>query len=57
MSFKPYNQNQLVLFPHSFDDLIAKEHPVRIVNSFLDKIKIEPLLQAYSKKATPAIIP
>lgn len=57
MSFKPYNQNQLVLFPHSFDDLIAKEHPVRIVNSVLDKIKIEPLLQAYSKEGNSSYHP
>ena len=57
MSFKPYNQNQLVLFPHSFDDLIPKEHPVRIVNSVLDKIKIEPLLQAYSKEGNSSYHP
>lgn len=57
MNFKPYNQNQLVLFPHSFDDLISSDHPVRIVNDVLDNIKIDPLLRAYSAEGNPSYHP
>lgn len=49
MNFKHYNQNQLVLFPYSFQDLILEHHPVRIVNDILDRVNIKPLLKAYSK--------
>lgn len=57
MNFKPYDQNQLVLFPHSFDDLISSDHPVRIVNDVLDNIKIDPLLRAYSAEGNPSYHP
>ncbi|MDP9960552.1 transposase [Chryseobacterium lathyri] len=51
MTFKHYNQNQLVLFPHTFDDLIPMDHHlVRIVNDALDKINISTLLDAYRKE-------
>lgn len=57
MRFKHYNQNQLVLFPYSFDDLIPENHPVRVVNSILDRINIDPLLRAYSKEGNPSYHP
>ncbi len=57
MNFKHYNQNQLVLFPYSFEELIPENHPVRIVNDILEKVSIDPLLKAYSKEGNPSIIP
>ena len=52
MNFKHCNQNKLVLFPYSFEDLIPKNHPVRVVNGILEKLNIEPLLKgkAYSDR-------
>lgn len=57
MNFKYYNQNQTVLFPYSFDDLIPEHHPVRIVNGILERINIAPLLKAYSKEGNPSYHP
>ena len=57
MKFKPYNQNQTVLLPYSFDDLIPEKHPVRIVDQIVDSINIQPLLKAYSKEGNPGYHP
>jgi transposase len=46
--FKAYTQHQPMLLPPSLDELIAADHPVRIVNQVLDKIDIEPLLKKYT---------
>jgi transposase len=46
--FKAYTQQQAMLLPPSLDELIAADHPVRIVNQVLEKIDIEPLFQQYS---------
>ena len=45
--FKPYQQNQLMVLPPTLDELIPKEHPVRVVNQVIDKINLEPLLSEY----------
>ena len=47
IKFKPYNQNQLMVLPPTFDDLIPSTHPVRIVNQVIDQIDIRPLLRKY----------
>lgn len=47
IKFKPYNQNQLMVLPPTFDDLILSTHPVRIVNQVIDQIDIRPLLRKY----------
>ena len=46
--FKAYTQTQAMLLPPSLDELIAPDHPVRIVNQVLEKVDIEPLLKKYS---------
>ena len=38
--FKDYAQDQLMLIPPSLEDLIDKNHPVRIVNQVLNKIDL-----------------
>ncbi|HEY0668823.1 MAG TPA: IS1182 family transposase [Sphingobacteriaceae bacterium] len=49
-SFKPYYQDQLLMLPPKLEDLIPKQHPVRIVNDVINKINLEPLLKAYHIK-------
>jgi len=46
-SFKPYQQNQLMAFPPTFEELIPKDHVVRIVNQVIDQINLEPILRKY----------
>ena len=57
MNFKPYDQNQKVLFPHSFDDLIPEKHPVRVVDRLVEAINIQPLLKTYKKEGNPSYHP
>jgi transposase len=57
MGFRHYNQNQLVLFPHTFEDLISRDHPVRIVNDVIDKVNISTLVKAYRKEGNPSYHP
>lgn len=45
--FKPYNQNQISLLPPSLDELIAVNHPVRVVNNILDQLDISHLEESY----------
>ena len=56
MDFKDYNQSQLFLFPPTFEDLIPKNHSVRIVNEIIENIKLEPLLKAYKKEVNPSYL-
>jgi transposase len=57
MKFKHYNQQQTILLPYSFDDLIPEKHPVRIVDKVVESINIQPLLKAYSKEGNPGYHP
>ena len=45
--FKAYHQRQAMLLPPSLDELIAQNHPVRIVDDVLSKIDIQPLIRKY----------
>jgi transposase len=45
--FKPYHQSQVMLLPPSLEELIADNHPVRIVNEVLNKIDISSLIKLY----------
>ena len=47
VAFKAYQQQQAMLLPPSLDELIAQDHPVRILNQVLDKIDIDPLVKKY----------
>jgi transposase len=40
VSFKEYNQNQVVLFPPSIDSLIPEDSPVRLVNHIVDELDL-----------------
>jgi transposase len=45
--FKSYHQDQMMLLPPSLEDLIAVNHPVRVVNEVLNKIDVQPLIRQY----------
>ena len=45
--FKDYTQGQTLLFPPSLDEMIAENHPVRVVNSVMDRLDLDVLLSRY----------
>ena len=44
--FKPYSPNQLNLLPPSLNQLIEANHPVRVVNSVVDKLETRKMMQS-----------
>ena len=46
-TFKPYDQHQIMMLPPSLDELIPKNHPVRIVNEVINNVNIDPLISVY----------
>lgn len=55
--FKANHQNQGMLLPPDLNDLIAADHPVRVVNEVLDKIDITALLHQYKPGGTSSYHP
>ena len=55
--FKTYNQDQLSLLPPSYDDLVPKNHPVRIVNIIVDRLDISALEKGYKGGGTSSYHP
>lgn len=55
--FKPYCPNQLSLLPPSLDELIDANHPVRVVNSVIDKLEISQLEASYKGGGTSSFHP
>jgi transposase len=55
--FKTYNQQQAMLLPPSLDELIAQNHPVRIVNKVLEQIDVQPLITKYKAGGTSSFHP
>lgn len=55
--FKTYHQNQLSLIPPSYDDLVPKNHPVRIVNTIVDHLDIASLEKTYKGGGTSSYHP
>jgi hypothetical protein len=45
--FKNYTPNQVMMLPPSLEELIDKNHPVRIVNQVIDRIDIDALLKKF----------
>lgn len=45
--FKEYNQAQMMLLPPSLEDLIPKNHLVRVVNRVIGEMNIEALIKTY----------
>lgn len=55
--FKDYNFNQNLLLPPSLEELIAPNHPVRIVNQVVDNLNLDPILAKYDGGGCPAYHP
>jgi transposase len=55
--FKAYHQRQVMLLPPSLDELIAINHPVRVVDEVLSKIDIQPLVRQYKTGGTSSYHP
>ena len=55
--FKDYDQGQLFLLPPSIEDMIDKNHPVRVVNQVLDSIDIDVLINKYKGGGTTSYHP
>jgi transposase len=55
--FKAYHQRQAMLLPPSLDELIAVNHPVRVVDEVLSKIDIQPLVRQYKTGGTSSYHP
>lgn len=49
MSFKPYNQHQMELFPHSFDEFIPQNDPVRLISDIVDNLDLKKIFARYYK--------
>ena len=45
--FKRYDQRQQMLLPPSYDDLVPKNHPVRVVNELVERLDISGLERTY----------
>ena len=46
--FKPYNQDQDVLFAYSLQDLVPEKHPARLISKIIDQIDISEIINSYS---------
>lgn len=55
--FKQNNQHQAMLLPPDLNDLIAANHPVRIVDAILEKIDIAPVIRLYKPGGTSSYHP
>ncbi len=55
--FKRYDQNQLMLIPPSYDDLVPANHPVRVVNEVIERIDIRSLEASYKGGGTSSYHP
>lgn len=55
--FKSNHQNQAMLLPPDLNDLIAANHPVRIVNEVLEQVDISGLLKQYKPGGTSSYHP
>jgi transposase len=52
VAFKATYQNQGMLLPADLNDLVAADHPVRIVNDVLERIYISEVLKLYKPGGT-----
>lgn len=55
--FKRYDQNQLMLIPPSYDDLVPENHPVRVVNEVIERIDVRELEASYKGGGTSSYHP
>lgn len=56
-TFKSYLQSQLMVLPPSLDELIPKEHPVRLVDGIINQINIDSLIKSYHHRGSSSYHP
>jgi transposase len=57
VTFKTNLQNQMSLFPYSFDNFVDASHPVRLVDRIIDRIDISDILSTYAGGGTSSFHP
>jgi transposase len=57
VTFKDYNQKQMVLFPESLEDYVPENHQARIVNHIIDRLNITKLMDEYKGGGTSSYHP
>lgn len=57
VTYKSYNQNELLLFPPCLGDLVPDNHPVRVVNSVVDMLDISEIEATYKGGGTSSFNP
>jgi transposase len=55
--FKANHQHQIMAFPPSLDELVAADHPVRVVHEVLERVDITAILQQYKPGGTSSYHP
>jgi transposase len=55
--FKQYNQGQTMLLPPSLEELIEDNQMVRVLNTTIDQLNIEPLIRTYKGGGTSSYDP
>lgn len=55
--FKASHQHQIMAFPPTLDELIALDHPVRVVHEVLEKVDISQLIKEYKPGGTSSYHP
>ena len=57
VKFQEYNQQQNWLLPPNIEDLIPKDHPVRVVNGVIEQLNIDLLINEYQREGKPSYHP
>ncbi len=57
VTFKPYTMDQPALLPPTLDELVPKEHLVRVVNQTIEELNIDALLKRYKGGGTSSYHP
>lgn len=57
MEFKEYIQDELLLFPPTFDELIPSNDPVRTISRIVDRIDLSKVYNTYNDKGAAAYHP
>jgi transposase len=55
--FKAYQQNQQYIFPPNLEELIAANHPVRVVSEVIDSIDVDIIIKKYKGGGTTSYHP
>ena len=55
-TFKSYYQDQLMAFPPSLEEIVPKNHTVRVVNDIINQINLDVLKMNMKRKDVQAII-